>query len=336
MNTKTRSATLIVIRTFKYVALIFLASISCLDFQFESEYEDINGINLEFVTYYTYGGEKLLFRGDTGYIIQQDSLKAYDFANVDSIYLLDTYIPQYGHRIADFVLENSYAFIVTSTGLRIIDMSGTQPQLAGTLSLQYPEIIEKSGHYLYIAALNNLIIADIAEIENPFQVGGYSLDKWITDLEVDSNFAYILAEDEIQILNVETPDDPNLTYSLLFADTLPDPQTFSKRGNYLYVSARYNVPDTNLLVTYDLSIDHALSRVSQMKCPHLIRYITSSAQNLLALSNSAIFLLNLAYPSRPCVAEVTSPGGTYGIMHNNYIYALDYGFLNIFEIKQIE
>lgn len=336
MRTNIDKTTLLTCRNFKYLALILLASISCLDFQFESEYEDINDIYLEFLTYYLYGGEKLLFHGDTGYIVQQDSLKAYDFTNVDSIYLLYAYIPQYGHRIADFVLENDYAFLVISTGLRIVDISSTQPQAVGTLSLQYPEIIEKSGNYLYIATFSSLIIADVTEIDNPVQVGGYSFDKQIFDLQVDSNFAYVLAEDEIQILNIENLNDPILTYSLLFTDTLPHPHTFSKKGSYLYVSARYNVPDTNLLFTYDLSANHTLSRVSQMMCPNLIRYITPSAQNLLALSNSAIFLLNLEYPSRPCFAEMATPGGDYGIIRNNYIYALNFSSLAIFEILQVE
>ena len=319
-----------------YLALVLLVSLSCLDFQFESEYEDINGISLEYLGHYTYGGQKLLFHGDTGYVIRNDSLQIFDFANVDNIYLLDAYVPLRGHVITDFVLEDNYAFVTLPIGLHIIDMNTTQPQLAGTLGIQYPNIIEKRGDYLYIAAFNNLIITDASEITNPVQVGGFSFEQSITELEVDSNFAYVMTGQDIQILNIGNPEMPSLVNSLAFIDTLPYPRTFLKKGKYLYVSARYSVPDSTFLITYDLSDNRTLTKVSQMQSPHLLRYMDSSTPYMLALSNSAVFLLNHEFPSNPCIGEMASPGGDYGIIRDQYIFALDLWYLNIFEITQTE
>jgi hypothetical protein len=325
---------------FKYAALILLASISCLDFQFESEYEDINGIYLEFLTYYQYGGQKLLFRGDTGYISRYDSLLAYDFTRADSINLLDIYTPGAGYlyEIRDFLFEDEYAFLMLPSGLQIVDLSSPQPHIVGTLALQYPayqEKIKKSGDYLYITADRDFIIADVTETANPLVAGTYSFDNTIRDLEIDSSFAYILSGQGIQILEINDPSAPNLICSLSYSDTIPRPLTFSKKGSYLYVSARHD-PDSNFLMTYDLSIDHTLTKVSKMMCPHTIRYIDAGAQYMLALSDGATFLLNLEYPSRPCFGEMATPGGDYGIIRNNYLYALNFWSLVIFEIRQVE
>ena len=68
-----------------FVLLIFVASISCLDFQFESEYEDINGIAVEYVHRYMYlYGSKILFNDDLGYITNAESLLVYDFSEVEA------------------------------------------------------------------------------------------------------------------------------------------------------------------------------------------------------------------------------------------------------------
>ena len=328
------SLTLLSRRGLKYVAIILLTSISCLDFRFESEYEDINGIYLEFLKHYQHGGQKLLFRGDTGYISRYDSLLIYDFARVDSIYLMDIYMP--GYQIADFLLEGDYAFLILPVGLRIVDIRNSQPHIVGTLALQYPEIIEKFGDYVYIAAANNLIITDVTEKANPILITSYAFDNSINHLEVDSNFAYILSGSDIKILSIEEPNAPSLTYSLSFTDTLPQLQTFSKKGSHLYVSAKYSDSVSSVLIAYDLSANHTLRRVSQMTSPFRIRYIDSGGPYMLALSLSFLSLINLEYPSSPCVGEMTTPGGMYGIIHGEHIYTLDYRFLAIFEIRQAE
>jgi hypothetical protein len=309
-----------------------MALTSCFDFEFESEYEDINGIYLEFVTDYPYGGQKLLFRGDTGYIIHYDSLLVYDFARIDSIYLSDFYF--FGYEITDILIEDDYAYLLLPVGLRVVDMSNTQPQIIGTLDLQSPYIVDKSGNYLYIGTSDNFITIDVTEKTNPVLLSTYELDNGINYLEVDSNFAYILSGHEIQILNIEDPNAPTLTHSLSFPINYL--RTFSKKGGYIYVSAIYPDSLSSALITYDLSVNHTLHPVSQITCPFLIRYIDSRSQYTLALSLSALYLLNLEYPSAPCIGEMIAPGGSYGIIHNNYIYTLDYWSLNIFEIKQAE
>jgi hypothetical protein len=162
------------------------------------------------------------------------------------------------------------------------------------------------------------------------------LNHSIDHLEVDSHFAYVKAGNTLQILDIETPSDPNLVYYLSFSDTLPYPLAFSKKENYLYVSARYSDSQSGLLIAYDLSVGHVLQRVSQITYPFHIRYLDSRGKYMLALSLPFVSLVNLEYPASPCLGEMTTPGGRYGIIRGDYIYTLDHAFLAIFEMESVE
>jgi len=334
MSVKMASSVLPAGRGLMYFALLLVTTTSCLDFQFESEYEDINGIHLEFLEHYAYGGKKLLFRGDTGYISRYDSLLVYDFTKADSIYLLDIHLSEY--QIADFLLEDDCVFLILHVGLRIIDIITSPPQIVGSLVLQNPEIIKKSANYAYITAANNFMVIDVTEKANPILMSSYALNHSINHLEVDSNFAYVMAGNTIQILDIETPSAPSLVYYLSFSDTLPYPLAFSKKENYLYVSARYSTADSNVLITYDLSNDRTLHRVSQIACPPSLYFINCHGQYPIALSTPYLFLLNLEYPYRACLGDAVSPGGNYGVVNRNYIYTINQWSLNIFRIIEIE
>jgi|GEM_PF-1538920 len=322
------------------VPLLLLAFVSCLDLQFESDYEDINGIELEFFTYYQYGGQKLLFRGDTGYVSRYDSLLVYDFTRLDSIRLLDVYIPGTGNSydILDFLIEGDHAYLVLPIGLQIVYLGGDHPQVIGTLDFPYPDYVAeavKSEDYLYVAIGDSLAIIDVYDKMNPQIAGTYAFNTSLYELEVDSNFAYVMAGNTIQIVDIENPGAPGPVYSLPFTDTLPYPLTFSKKANFLYFSARYNAADSNVLITFELSENRSLRRVSQIACPSPLRFIDCNGKYPIALSSPHLFLLNLEYPSRPCIGEAPAPGGAYAIARNDHIYVLTMWSIAVYRVVQV-
>lgn len=310
---------------------------SCFDFDFESEYEDINGIYLEYVRSYPYGGKKSLFQGDTGYMINLDSLLVYDFTRIDSIYLSDFHT--FGSDIADILIEDDYAFLLLPAGLRVIDMRSTPPQIIGVLDFQSPRIVKKSGNSLCIVTDYDLVIIDVTEKTNPLLMSTYELGYWIDELEVDSNFAYVLWVDKIQIIDIEDLNAPSLLFSMSVPDTSLNFLTFSKKGSYVYVAANYTDSLNSILITYDLSANHTLNPVSQIAIPsRSIVYIGAEVESILAIALSpfTLYLLNLEYPSLPCIGEWENYGGTYGIIRDNYIYTVAPWGLYIIEIKKVQ
>lgn len=167
----------------------------------------------------------------------------------------------------------------------------------------------------------------------------YELGNWISSLEIDSNFVYCLSENEIQILSVEEPNAPSLHFSMSVPDTLLHFLTFSKKGSYVYVAANYTDSLSSVLITYEVSANHTLHPVSQIAIPsRFIEYVGAGDEFILvtALSPLTLYLLNLEYPSLPCIGEWTAYSGTYGTIRDNYIYTLEPWGLYVIEIKQVQ
>jgi len=313
-----------------FMAVLFIA---CFDFKFESEYEDINGIYLEYVTHYHLNAFKLLFQGDTGYIMEGTAISTYDFTNVDSLFLLNTY--DFGQFINDFLIEDNLLFLALLGELRIIDISNPQPQLISALPIEYPLSLQKSGNLLYARTFDRLVITDITDAANPVELCSYELDGMVPHFEIDSGFVYIFSRYDLQILDMTDPTNPSLIYSLTFTDTMPLPNTFTKKGSFVYVAARNRISGAPMLITYAISTDHTLLETSRISCPHLINYFNTEHDHVLAVTGTCFYLLNLEYPPLPCISEVGYWGGIYGVINENYIYITLYDLV-IFEIRQVE
>ena len=120
----------------RWFAICILLFASCVDFEFEAPYEDLNGIYLEHILgrddIY---GRKLLCEEHKTYICSYDHLTSYSFAQVDSIHELSTYTST--HYIGDFDIADGFAYIISRSGLEIVDFRGTEPYLTSSLEIPW-------------------------------------------------------------------------------------------------------------------------------------------------------------------------------------------------------
>ncbi len=317
----------------KCLIFIVLIFISCIELEFEAPYEDLNGIYLEWIKSYNYRGRKLLCEGQKGYMLnlQEDGLICYSFANVDSIFELNSYMPSYW--IADFEIHNDYAYItMPDFGLEIVNFQETAPYLSGNLWITGATFIGLHNNYTYVAGNNNLTIVDVHDKNNPEKVTEYMFDDFIRWLEVDSLFAYILlSSNDFYVLDVSDPTNPDLISQISLLDTLVPATAFTVNKNFVHVLKDYRIEIYQMTETNDIEY------ISELTFPNTIRFIYADGDYGLACSGDlSVYLLNLEYPSRPCVSEIFDLGHyqNYGIIRDNYIYILT-PYLKILEIKEI-
>jgi hypothetical protein len=323
----------------KPLAIISIALTSCFDFEFESPYEDINGIYLEHVQSYDYSGTKLLLVGNVGYLISNDSMQMHDFTDVDSIFLLNVY--QASYDIRDFDIAGAYAFLACG-GLEIVDRDYSQPYLVGSLSLDYAYEIRVFDDYAYLASgpfMNVIDIVDVADKSNQLLVNSISFSYAIRHFEVDSNFLYVLLyANEFHIIDVTEPISPSAVYVLPNTDTMKC-VSFTVRDDYIYLSCIKGIPK---LITYRVLDDNELAMLSEISCPSDFIHMHATACYGLALTGTPyIILLSLEHPAAPSISETISINAipAYGIIEDNYIYVLSpffTPFLAIIEIKDVE
>ena len=217
-------------RMLKFISLILLASVACLDLQFESEYEDINGIVVEHVhSYWNINGTRICFNGDIGYLIYAESLLVYDFAEVTEAVYQGHYIA--GSIITDFQIYDDCAVLVTETGLEIVDVSDSLPtQLSAVPLFLFGYSIRIQDDYAYIVSGTQLLVADISDKQDPTLTTSIEFDYDIRQIEVDSHFAYVLAGTDFCVLDIQDPNAITLVASTSLP-TLPiiHPEAFFKK-----------------------------------------------------------------------------------------------------------
>jgi hypothetical protein len=337
MARRTIPYTLPELRAIKNIILIAAVFISCLDFQFESEYEDINGIYVENVQSYDYGGIKMIFNGDIAYIARAESLLIYDFTVIDSAVYLNSYCA--ANIIIDFQLYDGCAVLLTISDIEIVDLRDSIPnQLSIFLSpFSFGSSIRMHNDKAFVTSGNELHVVDISDKQHPILINSYDFAENIMQLEIDSNFAYIMSYINFYILDIQNPSTIDLVSAVPLGSLgIANTRTFGKYGDFVYFSS--SIPTARILSTCKLTANHVLQPLGFIICPASINQLYISSQYSLAVSGYETYLLNVQYPFTPCISEVVDAGGLYGIIEENYIFLLppDLHHLYVFEIKKVE
>ena len=307
---------------------------SCLNFEFESEYEDINGIYLEEIAAYAVYGEKIIVENDLAYVIHGDTLLIYDVEEKDSVFLCNTYSAS-GY-IRDFEISGGYAYLgVDGFGLEIINISDSSPYQVGSFFILYVRQVRVTGNHAYLVTgpyiRQRFDIVDITNMSNPYLVDSISFGYVIDQIEVDSSFAYVLLQsNDFHVLDVRQPDSAFIVYSLPNSGTVGI-ASFAVDGTFLHFSA---YEDVCRLITYRFS-NNALSQTSEIECPIWFHNLMVEGDYGLAHYGGSIYLLGLTDHARPYITEYFDPvqHAVSADFDGNYIYTLP---LHIIEIKQIE
>jgi hypothetical protein len=327
-----------------YRKLIFIAFIfiSCIDFDIDAPYDDINGIYLENVKSYGVVGKKLVVENERGYVRGRGStdhhITCYDFSDVYDIDTLSIY--QSVYTKPDFAVSDGYAYIVSKNfGLEIVDFNRTTPELVGFLPISANMYsITLSNATAYIAGTTTLYTIDINDVENPVPITEYVFNDSIISLEIVSDTLYILQRDgNLQIIDIAIPTSPQLITEHSLSDTFNLPYYFVKQGEYLYVAKGYDIE------TYEIQGNSDVKYLNTLSFSHSIDFLQTFDHFGIVLYNGFLFdrlyLLNLTHPSRPCIGEYVELEDlhpVHAVMDDQYIFLLLSLTLRIIEIRDIQ
>ncbi|MGB9720249.1 MAG: hypothetical protein ACPL28_02045 [bacterium] len=323
----------------KKLILISIIFISCIKFEFESPYEDANGIYLQWIGSYPIVADKMIIADKTGYFLDRNpyvSIIEKYIISTDSCRMISRYI--HNGLINDFAIEDDYGFLaIPSYGLEIINFQGETPFLYGELALpDGARFIELSGAYAYIIGDSTFYIINISDKKAPEKLSEFKFAKKIQDFDISGIFAFIILEDSCMsmkdvffILKIEEKDNPQIIPHS--CDDCFKPITVIINNSYVYL-----LTENNNIQVYKWDGEKNLSAVTCLLLPTTVNYFFIKENQGFVLGNCIIYLLNLTYPDAPCVSEMINLQGnfTYGLINKNYIYALS-PYLNIIEIKEI-
>jgi hypothetical protein len=309
-----------------YLLLILL---SC-KFEFESPYEDVNGIYVQWVkTYSNYGGEKLVIEGEYGYLLDPSTLTKYNFANIDSIYVISKYCDSLW--IADFEVSQNFAYLaVTLSGLSIVNFQGIDAILYGHVDIPgHSYIVKVQGNQAYVGSDSSLYIVDVSDKTDPQIISSCHFTHKIECIAVDSHYAYVLLKNyDFFIMDIQQPEEPEI----IIQKTIDEASLFALNGMYLY----FHIPYYDQLHTYEITDAGSIEYITSFNLPSITRFLYVGETYGLASDFFDVYLINFEYSARPCVSEVLEGRSSYyGVVEGDYIYLLRL-YLEIFEIKEVQ
>jgi len=141
----------------------------------------------------------------------------------------------------------------------IFDVSNpANPAIVGSSkdNLRNPTSIAISGNYAFVGntiscekGCSSLQVFDIHNPNHPISIASLEGLGVARQISISGNYAYILDDDAIDIVDITNPSNPKLISSMgSFATGLNNPQSFIVSGNYLYVPSYANAS----LLIYDI------------------------------------------------------------------------------------
>ena len=186
------------------------------------------------------GNWDMLIAADGNYVFTSPGsgwdfrLEVTDVTNPAEPYLAGVY-ETYSYT-SDMVVEDGYAYLAGSYGLRILDVTDPTPSFVTDYSgVSWPRVIAKGGDYIYLArGYSHSIkveIVDVSDPRNPVKASGitlptacieapdYDYTRYVSDIALDDGDAYILETCErfdseyssafsVFVIDVTNPSNP--------------------------------------------------------------------------------------------------------------------------------
>ena len=198
------------------------------------------------------------------YIIQDTiGLTQIDISDTNNIRILSIinnpfafpYDDPYGGLVGG-TISYPYAYIASGTGLWIVNIE--KPDSIRSVYF-FPtgwyvnKIVVDSSDHAFLAELHGgLKILDFSDPSSPKLIAHYLPDEQVIDVAVDNNFAYLLCDSDLQVLDVTDLASPKLFGKVPFNDTI----TTTILGNfdflYLYGSTIYAARKSQKLFAIDI------------------------------------------------------------------------------------
>jgi hypothetical protein len=171
--------------------------------------------------------------------LNTDGFAEVDVADTNNIHVVANIKNPYSFPNADGVggpigetISLPYAYLATSTGLWIVDIR--EPESMNSISY-FPTgwyvnriAVDPSNHAFLAELYGGLKILDFSDPSSPKLIGQYSPDEQVMDVVVANNFAYLLGDSDLLVIDVLSIGSPTFIGKVSFNDTV----TTTLEGNF--------------------------------------------------------------------------------------------------------
>jgi hypothetical protein len=200
----------------------------------------------------TITGNAITFHENYAYISDfKDSIQVLDFTSIEQPVVVNTWNSQIS--VIKMLADNNNLILCAHDGIHVIDISSpsslkeksyfTYPGYSPRLfSIEAFTDIAISGQYIYISKINGMQISSISDPVNPQKLAEIKFDNNFGRIIVKRNFAYVLGDRSIFVIDISNPGNPRISDSInLPFKNLSNTYSYAdiaEANNYLYISTR--------------------------------------------------------------------------------------------------
>jgi hypothetical protein len=247
--------------------------------------------------------------------------------------LLGTYQFQgYQHWINDIVVRGNIIYLLTTSGLEIIDALIPQiPQYAGFYAISGSVSMDVKNNLAYILDGNYLKIIDVSDPEHPVQMSNWYVDQYngrYSQIDVIGNYAYIAIAYKYIIADISNPQMP---YWINNFDVLGLGH-FTVHEQKLYI---YNRPWGNATISvYDATNPIHLTKLACYNCQ--VAFLSFCGSTLCCTSGQYLRLFDVSNLEDPVYVGSYISGYPHSItLTNELAYCEDSSYNNNISILDI-
>ncbi len=224
------------------------------------------------------------------------------------------YIPS---TIKDIALTNTQVYLATgSAGLQVIDTYDAKKCYTWGSNVTAVEVDET---HVYVLNNNNISILGPNGCIDPTEKGSYQTQNTPKFLAVEQTYAYVAAENQLDVVNVSEPYTPTLHHTFSF-ESIKDLKTDAQHAYVLddYGLTIIAISDPDNMSRFPLYSDID-ERASMIQVVNNTVYV---------LTDNGVELVNIEQPDAPTIQATISMYNPRAMQaEENYIYMLTkYGF----------
>jgi hypothetical protein len=225
----------------------------------------------------------------------------------------------------DVVIAGDYACCATTNGLMIIDFSDfAEPAYVSKVYFQTgaSDVCASADNaYVFLAiGSDGLGVVDISDPNNPFIIGTYNADDWVSSIYLSENYVYLAAgQAGLKIFDISDPANPSLVggcFSLFGASGVV------VSGNYAYLA-----DGMAGITVVDVSDPTSPTIVGNYDSPSWAHDVCVSGDYAyLACGMSGVYVIDISDPTNPTVGSIVDTDGFAWALDvsGNNLYIADY------------
>ncbi len=245
------------------------------------------------------------------------------------------------NNIADYAVDGERLYILDSAGqMRVVDISNitkpTESEIYQDVESKFYQIRINNNYAYLLDNSNKFVVLNISNISNITQLSESGIEDWVERIFVENNFAYILSDTSLSIINVTDATSLQNITKLSAIELGISYSWFSclgVAGNYIYLT------DINRGVfIIDISTINVPQLVSEFSNGGIARQVCLQEDYLyLADGDAGLEVFDITNRSHPQkISQYQSPNIRYCnsiIVEDGYGYILDYyGHVEILSI----